>query len=385
MPGWFALISAVVAAGANAGIAYASQPNIPSAVKSSRRTVLADLSTLPGRRMVEMAARLGIPVDYPTGRVTPKYAQKTLGQALADGDITQQVFEGYLNAKPAAGGRPRYTADSVIKVQTGFKEPETRHADFTGAGDADIQARLARAMARNQLALSAKYGDQFIDEAKRQQALADPEGTAARALLAEEINRIETGRGKAERPVAGLLDTQVLDELRHGRETTPDVDRAVAGVLAGRAASGAGGSVGAGDIQTELAAGQSGDARLAARLQKAMGYLSSGATPEDVSYRRRQQSLANMANFLGGRTPTAQFQQLSGGQQGAAPVARPGSLPGLNPNIQAIGNQAALQQLNLGAAGQAQQANPWFAGLAALTRGANVAGAAGWQPFQRGA
>jgi hypothetical protein len=328
--------------------------------------------------MVDIAARLGVPVDYPTGRIVPKYAEKTLQQALTDGDITQSVFDKYLNAK-SASGNASWTPDSTIRVRVG-SEPETAHADFTGYGDADTQGKLVRSMAQIQLDLSRKYGDQFIDEAKKQEELANPQGTEARRLLASEINRLEDARANTARPVADTLDAQILAELKSGKGTAPDTDAAVANVLAQRAASGQGGSVGAGDINTELESGPAGQRRLNEREQKAMAYLTSGATPEDVDYRRRQQSMANMASFLRGQTPEAQFQQLSGGQQGAAPTAHAPGVVGSNPNIDQLGNQAGLQQANLATSGNANQAT-WFSGLSALLKGINVAGSAGFQPF----
>jgi len=354
-------------------MAAATAPDFPDPARSSRRTVRADLQTLPGRRQVDMAARLGIPVDYATGRTIPTYAEKTIEQALADGDITRQRYNQLTRTNRQ--GQPSRLPTDTIRIRTGAA-PETRHADFTGFGDAEVQARIARQMAENQIALERKYGKQFAEIAREQQEASDPEGAEARRLLASEINRIEDERGQAQRPVADLLDSQMIEELQKGKGTTGDVDAAVAQVLARRGEGGTGGTVTGQDIGEEMATGEQGQRRLNKRVQQAMSYLSSGATPEDVDYRRRQQSMANMSSFLGGRTPQAQFGNLSGGQQGATPIVRGQALPQSNPNSLAIGQNAAVQQANMGAQNAANNVNGWFAGLAALTRGVQAYGAA---------
>lgn len=371
---WAAIAAAVVGAGVNAGVAYASRPDQPDPAKSSRRTVLADLKTLPGRRMVDQAARLGIAVDYPTGRAKQQWVNKSLSDALADGDITQETFDRYL--KSGRRGRRTFSPDSVIKVK-GKLTPETAHADFTGFGDADVQAKMARQMADIQAELSRKYGQQFVDEARKQQEMADPQGVAARRMLASEINRIESERQNAQRPVADRMDAQILQELQAGRGITPEASAAAADIVRRRAESGSGGNVDLAGIEEELTTGPRGQQRLQERLQKAMGWLSSGATPEDVDYRRRQQSMANMANFLSGRTPTAEFGALSGAQRGATPMAQGPALVGMNPNIQQFGQQAGIQQLNVAANQAANNVNPWFAGIAGLLKAGGAAAGGG--------
>lgn len=363
---WAAIAAAVIGAGASAGVAAASAPTYPNPAASSRRVALAQLRALPGQRLVDIAARMGREVDYPTGKLLPiaRFGNKTVAQALQDGDITralkagqitQQQFSDYLSGR-----------GQVL---------EMAHADFRGHGDADIQGALAKQGAQSQLDLSRKYGDQFIASAKAQEAAADPAGTAARHLLASEINRGETERLGATHPVADRLDTQILSELQAGKGTSADTQKAVGDVLAQRAAAGTGGSETSADVQNQMESGPEGQARLQARMQKALSYLSSGATPEDVDYRRRQTSLANMASFLQGRTPQAQFQQLSGGQQGATPSARGPAIVGPNPNIQQLGQQAGVTAVNLGAQANQQNAS-WFSGLSSLAHLATVAGAA---------
>lgn len=363
-----AIVTALVGAAVSAGMAAATAPDYPNPARSSRRVVNTDIQTLPGRRQVEAAARLGQAVDYATGRTryTRTRERMTIKEAHDRGLISDFDYQ----KRRAAHGDSR-----IIKVRVRTPVQETRHADFTGFGDAEVQGRLAQQMARNQADLERKYGARFAEIAREQQKLADPEGTAAREMLASEINRMEDERQNAQRPVADKLDAQILQELESGKAATPDVQAAIAQVLARRGGEGSGGTVTAGDVEAEGEVGERGQARLDDRMRRSMGYLSSGATPEDVDYRRRQQSMANMAAFLRGQTPEAQFRSLAGGQQGATPIARGGALPQTNPNALAIGQNAAVQQANLGAQNAGNQAGGWMAGLAALTRGVQAYGA----------
>jgi len=352
-----AIGASVAGAAVAAGLAYATRPTFdqPNLAASGRRGVEADLRTLPGRRMLENAARLGTAVDYPTGRRIPIYPDGTHGTPSGEGGALDLLAVRY--------------------------EPEMRHADFTGMGDADVASELARRSAELQLDLSRRYGDQFIDSARAQEEASDPLGTQARHLLYDEITKREEHRGETDRPVAKELDAQILEDLKTGRGLDTDQSAAVQDVLNRRGGTG---SIGAdeagGTLETGIATGLSGEARLQQRLQHAMSYLGSGATPEDVDYRERQQSLADMASFLSGQTPTAQFRNLSGGQQGAAPQIQGPALPGPNPNAATLGQAGAVQSFNDRVRAQASTVSPWFAGLSALTRGAGSVVAANNPP-----
>lgn len=379
---WAGIITAVVGAGLSAGLSYATQPNLPNPERSSASVVSAALRALPGQRAVDAAAALGQPVDYPTGRIITQYDTVWLkpDEALARGLITPAQAQA-LN-RPV--GKPGLTGVEPVarpyRIPTG-SAPETRHADFTGLGDADVQGALARDMAKIQLDLQKKYGSQFVDEARRQQELADPEGASARRLLASEINRIEDERQTRERPVATTLDRQILQELEQGGAVNPDAAAEIERALQARTQGGTGGGADLAATEAQLESGPEGEARRHSRMQKALSYLESGATPEDVQYRERQQSLANMASFLAGRTPESQFSNLSGGQQGATPNVHGPALPLAPGNLPQIGTQAGLTNYAQGVQQAATQINPWFAGLSAAIRGIG-AHQAGQRPAQ---
>lgn len=368
----FAAIGASLAgAVVSAGLAYAmrpSMPDSPDAARSSRDAVLADLRTLPGRRQVEALARLGQRGEYLTG--TARF--------YVPNNLTEEQRRGLaaLSLRPGEQVEGRQLEVLARLGITPRRVGETRTADFTGLGDAEVEGRLARAMAENELELSRKYGAEFIDLAREQGELADPEGAAARRLLASEIDRM--ARTERARPVSAALEGQMVEDLSAGRGLTADVADQVAAVQRRRAGAGDAASV---DLANELETGVTGENRLRDRLGHAMAHLSSGQTPEDQRYRDEQQAMANMAAFLSGRTPQSQFGANRGAQAGATLNAPMAPLPGQNPQGAALFQGADLTSFQQGAAAQRGQVSPWFAGLNTLLRGAQVAGSAGWQPF----
>jgi hypothetical protein len=354
---WAAIAAAVIGAGASAGIAAASAPDIhtPNLGASSRKQVLADLMTLPGRRALENAARAGAEVDFPTGRMAPVVLTK---------DGREVVLPG--------GNPDNYDFGSGVTRVLRW-QPETKHADFRGKGDADVQSELARQMAELELASQQKYGVDYATEARHQEELADPLGFAARKTLHDELAKRDEALGKAGHPVADELDAQVLGDLQRGRGISPDAQKLVDDIMARR--GGAGGGVTA-NVTGSLEQGPQAEQRLARAQQHALGFLSSGATPEDVDYRRRQQSLADMGNFISGRTPEAQFGALSGAQQGSTPQFRAPALPGPDPNAAALGQQGALTNYSQQVRNATTQVGDWFTGLSTAIRGAGAVVAA---------
>ena len=364
------LVGTVLSAGVSAGLGAASQPNQPDLARSSREAAEAEALTLPGRRAVEAAARLGIPVDYPTGRQTtvwtyrvPKKRDPLSGKVLSY--ETVQRSQPWLNA-------PEGTINEGKSTQA-----EMAHADFTGSGDIQTQAQQADAAAKLELDLSRRFGAQFIDTALEQQRLADPEGTDARQRLAE---MLLADQPEPERPVAATLDRQIGAELGAGRGLTEDERALLDQAMAQRAALG---DAPAADMSQALTTGSTGQGRLNARQRKSAAWLASGATPEDVDYRRRQQDMANLGAFTAGTSPVTQFSQLSGAQTGATPNLRGPGLPNVQPGLPTALADQAVQNYSTATRLAANQVSPWYAGLSTALRGAGAAGAAGWQPFKR--
>lgn len=347
---WAAVSAALISATASAGIAAASAPNIstPNAAAASRRTVLSDLRTLPGRRMLEQAARLGTSVDYPTGRSISVYQRPDGTEVRIGPGETAPIGIGTL-------------------VRT---EPETRHADFSGMGDADVQSELARQTASLELANQQQYGVPFAQLQRQQLELSDPLGFQAREKLHDElVARDQAAQAGGPHPVADELGGQVLDTLQRGRGLSPAAQDIVNQVMAER--GGAGGGVTA-DIQKELEQGPQAEQRLQQAQQGALGFLSSGATPEDVNYRRREQSIADIGRFLGGASPVAQFGALSGAQRGTTPQFASPNLIGVDQGAGAAGQQGALSNYSGQVRNATTQVNDWFAGLSSLMHGAGA-------------
>jgi len=324
---WAAVAIGVGALGA--GIAGAvsapDAPEAPNYAAANKAAIDADISTLALRRAIEQSAKLGKPITY-------------------------------------------------TDPQTG----ETETFDFTRLGDAETSSANADKMAAAALELQKKYGPEFIKQAREQLKLADPEGFSARDTLYQEI--MDQLGVDVNSPVADSLEAQILAELQQGGATDDATNREIDQYLIGQQLD-RGGSYGKADeFQRALGVGQAAEARRTARQQKAAAFLSGGFAKADRDYKKGQQDLANLGAFLGGQTPTAQFQQLSGAQNGAAPFVGTTPGPGLNPNAGAQGAQGAQNQYNIQLANQ--QNNPWMQGLGmGLQTIGTVAAVGGQQGF----
>jgi hypothetical protein len=373
------------------------QPEYSDPKKQSRKVVNAALKALPGQRKAEAAARLGVEVEYEADNwIRPRDAYKqgliTKEQWDYFQDLNEEGSGGWMQdnlipgTEPIASG-PGKPDDNRkgkhfgygVRVKDGKMQINLgkRKADFRGLGDAEVQGQLARQMAEVQMDLQKKYGADFVEEARKQQELADPEGAAARRMLADEVNRMEDERATRRRPVADALDAQIIGDLTSGSGLDAESDAAIAEVLARRGGT----TLGDDDIAAALESGIAGDARTSARMQRALSYLGSGNSPTDAAFRDRQQSVANMAAFLGGRTPQSQFQGNQAAQQGASPMPQAGGLPNVPGNLNQQAGQVGLGAYQSGVRNAA--VNPYMAGLALAIQGAGTAGQAGWQPLKK--
>ncbi len=305
---WVAIGVTVVGTALSAGLSYASQPEYPDQASASRELSNLNAALLPLRRQLESAAQQG------TRLVT-----------------NVPVFNG----------------------STWVMQPQV--FDFTGLGAADAQAKVAEQMAKLQLDMAQKYDHQFIAEALKQAELADPEGFAARRKMDELIQ--EQIQANPDRPVAELLDKQIMEQLvsARGGKLDPEMkgvlDEAVADALSARGGQSAPGA----DFEEPLTTGFAGEQRQREAAQRAMGWLTSGATPEDIGYRREQQNLANLSALTTGQTPLTQFQSLSGAQQGPTPITMGQQLSGMPQ-----GQQAQAASI---ANAQSQNVDSWLAGV----------------------
>ena len=304
-----------------------AQPPAPDYSEATREGVYADIETLPTRRKIERAARLGESVTY----------------ADKDG---QEVT-----------------------------------ADFTGLGDVELTSEEARGLAaiapelsQAQLDNLITYGPQFIAAQREQMQQMDPEGFALREQF---TSRLRGGEGTAEELVGGgvpvpdyeevaapelaetgltpegraMLESQVFGNLAmEDRVTDVQAQQLEQGVRRASAARGQalGSASGLREAISKLeAGGQLGQQRRG----EALGLLSSGQTTSDAANRLSQQSFANamqrvqqvnqarQQGFVGQQQNLG--QQLGARQQDISNVQ---SLLGLQPVAAQGGLMAGLQQ-----------------------------------------
>lgn len=391
---------AITAASVGYGMSGAGQPTQPNLAASSKEMSDLMASFLPIERGMAAAAQMGSSYTFslPEGVDASTYGFDEL-----EGGTTKQVFipsdwnaaggstvENFFGAlfQPSGlgkwvayneadfkpGGKYAYISDPITRKVTGGGNGKYT-VDFTGYGAGDVQAKIATQMAESNLALAQKYDSQFIEEALKQQKLADPEGFAARArmdeLMQEQINR------PLVQPVAEELQRQVGEQVAAGkgldRFSQETLDRAVADALASRGGQGAAGT----DFSEPLTTGLTGNARQLAAIQKGQSFLGSGTTPEDVAYRRNQQDMANLSARINGATPQSQFGSMSAAQQGPTPQVAGAPLPTMPSGSGQMGANAAAQQY----ATASQQANPWMAGMGTVLNAAGALGQMGWKPL----
>lgn len=300
-----------------------SDPPDPS--RAYAAGIAADLQALPWRRQIDAAAQLGIPV----------------------------------------------TIDLPGRGPTTF--------DFTGLGTADYQAKYGDQMLQQLLDIQRDYGPAYVEQRLKELEAADPEGAAMRRRLWDAVQQDVTGARAASRPAAEDLQAQILSDLERGgnlSETT--AQRVSSGVLGGQVARG--NWLGSAPATEEAQALTSASENQASQAQQAaLAFLTGGVSPQDVAARREQQGLTNLGAFISGETPTAQFAQLSGAQNGIAPFTSSGPGPTTNPNAgpQGIANAnqfwSAQNQLSN------SQVNPWIAGLSGAVSGWGLANAGGWR------
>lgn len=319
---WAVAVGAAVAAvGTGLSASGALNPSQPNLAASSKQLSDANAALLPVQRQLQAAAAEGtkVTVNMPDGK--------------------------------------------------GGSKPQT--FDFRGYSAADANAAVANTMAKATLQLRQQYDPQFIAQSLQDEALADPQSVAARQqesnLIQQQINQ------PIKNPVAATLDSQVKSELDAANNHQLDpmmksvLDSAVSGAKSDR---GDDGSVSPqADFEAPLTTGFAGQAAQTAANQKALSWLSSGETPQDVAYRQNQQNLANLSDEVSGATPESQFKSLSGAQQGATPTGTTSAnLSQLPTNSGSVSANGAISQYQA----QLGVTPTWMAGLTSLLNGVST-------------
>lgn len=252
--------------------------------------------------------------------------------------------------------------------------------DFSGLGDAAYNAAYEDAMAQAALQVQKEMGPDYIAQRRLELQTSDPAGWAMRQQMFRDLQG-DLSAPDASRPTASALQQQILADLERGGELTPEEMRAVSQSARGQAVARGNARGNAAASAEAGAVGAVSEQRNQERQQRALAFLVSGTTPEDVDYRRNQQNLSNLGSFIGGVTPTAQFKQLSGAGNGAVPFATPKPGLTLDPNAGATGANYASTLYGIQSNAAASQINPWMAGLGLGAQGVGVYSA--WGGFQK--
>jgi hypothetical protein len=286
-------------------------------------------------------------------------------------NAANQSLAAAVQGAPNGGGPSTVYYDSQGNQVT----PAQATVNFSGLSNADVNNANALSSAQGNLALEQQYGPATISEDLALEQLANPQGVAARNTEYQDIT--DQQNTPPDTTLATTLQGQLQDELNAGTNLTPAQQTQV--TQAARQAEAARGNLmgNANAYSEAMTAGQAGINLQNQNQQKALAFLTSGATPTDINYRYHQQNIGNLASFLSGQTPQAQFGQLSGSGSGpisAAPAAGYSAAPvAANTATSAASNALGLAQLNNNAA--YQQGNPWMQGLSSIVGGFNTLGA----------
>lgn len=266
----------------------------------------------------------------------------------------------------------KYAIDATSKMGGVWKDPVSGKVyDFTGLGDADNAAIISDKMAQTLLDIQKDYGPEFIKQRLKDLEQADPKGYAARKQLFDKI--IADSESNPNRPLAEDTQKQVLSLLEKGGQLSAgagsQTEQVQQGVRGKQLRSGI--YLGNAPASEEASAVEgASEAQRTARQQQAIQFQTSGVSPEDVEYRRIQQSLGNLGAFVNGQSPTAQFQSLSGAQGGAAPFTTTGgSNVGLNPNAAQQGINNANSIYGIQAGYNSRQVSPAVSAISGAANG----------------
>lgn len=234
--------------------------------------------------------------------------------------------------------------------------------DFTGLGDTDSAAKMSDQMAQTMLDIQRSSGPAFIKQRIEELKASDPEGYAARKQLFDKI--VTDSESNPDRPLAQDLQDSIMGQLQDaGRLNARETEQVQQGVRGGQVARG--NFLGnAATAEETGAVVHASDALRDQQQQESLGFLNSGVTPEDVQYRRIQQSLGNLSNFYSGQSPTAQFRSLASAGNGAVPFTGGGpNSQVLDPGAgqRGVNNALGIYSGNVNWANS--QVNPWLAGI----------------------
>lgn len=275
----------------------------------------------------------------------------------------------------------RYQIEAAAKKGEKYTDPVTGKVyDFTGLGDADNAGVISDKMAQTLLDIQKGYGAEFVKQRVEDLKRSDPTGYAARKQFFDKV--MADADAHPDRPLAENLQSQVKDMLsRGGKLDNRQLEQVQEGVRGKQVKSGI--YLGnAPAVEESTAVVNAGEQQRTNRQNQSLDFLKSGISPDDVEYRRIQQTLSNLGNFVSGTSPIAEFGSLSGAQGGAAPFTTTGGVnQQTNPNAALQGQQNAQQIYGQQVNFANSQANPWMAGVSTGVSALSAAANLGYNPW----
>lgn len=282
-------------------------------------------------------------------------------------DVSNFPFETMINNLAQAGGKANIGGTNY---------------DFTGLGNAAVSNQLSDQTAKALLDIQNNYGSQYVQQRLADLKQSDPAGYAARQQLFDKI--MADAKANPDRPLANDLQNQVSNTLQNaGTLDSQGLQEVQQGTRAGQVSRGIylGNAPASQEANNVVSAS---DALRTNQQQQGLEYLSSGVSPQDVEYRRIEQSLANLGAFQNNQTPEAQFGSLSAAGNGAAPFnpVNYSATPAPNPQSGAATGLNFANNLYSQQAGYAMnQSNPWLAGASLGINALGTAGKLGFNPW----
>lgn len=273
-------------------------------------------------------------------------------------DITNSPFNYLINAAAQMG--KKITIDG-------------KTYDFTGLSQDDTTVVVSDQLAQTLLDLQKEKSPAIIEQRLKELEAADPKGYAARQDLFDQI--LADAQRNPDQGLSTATNQLIQQELDKGvgfadTKQKQEVQDAVRGTQVGR-------GIYRGNTATREEAGAvvgAGEALRNQRQQDALNLVQSGSTPEDIAYRQMQQTLANLASFVNGQTPTAQFEQVSAAQSGPVQMGSSGVNTNLfNSNAASNGVNTALTNWSNQTAVANNTPNLWLSGLSTAVNAAGTA------------
>jgi hypothetical protein len=333
-----------------------AQPAAPNYAEANREAIYTDIETLPVRRKIEAAARLGQRVEY----ADPETGAARVADFTDFGDlqITQQEIDAALEMVPTMSQAqldnlsefgPQFITEQRAQLRQMAPEEFDLREEFAtrlraGEGTSEELAADMPAVPEYEEVDAPTLEDTGIQAAMRgdlEESIADRlalgEGLSAGQITAIEQDILGQAAKRGQTLSGGTALREILGKFRAGEELGRQRRAEAAGWLAS--------GQGTADVQNRLA--QQSFANAMGRVQQinqARGATFAGQQQNiGTQIGARQQDVGNIQSMLGLQTVAAQGGALAGLQQGAAPFAPPQIARGigLDPNAAALGAQFA--------------------------------------------